>query len=324
MTKYCTECGALNLDESNFCAKCGHPFREYDHSPLDANAPLEIPKKYKLYNIKGTSYCFNCRQESFILLQKEAFLSDKVVYFCTNCGLTIDKSGNVFKLVDILDKNNPMWQSYRMRQFRIEQWKLIANGELSQKDQIKQEKDIEDLEKELIRLKQKRDIESIMPGLIKGEINLPPVDSPVDLIDNEEAYVFISNIKLCEPKINKGTSFETSFKIAKGVTVKSGSNVTSADPKKLKELDAGTFIITNRRVIFLGDEKTANIDLIKILSINVFKDGISIQREDKNKVNYFIGTDQMNLTFTIGGRKRSLALEGNIVRAIILGQMAKL
>ena len=92
----------------------------------------------------------------------------------------------------------------------------------------------------------------------------------------------------------------------------------------MKEIDTGTLVITNKRVVFVGIKKTVSIDLRKIFSINIFKDGISIQRENKKRIEYFTGTDQKEMTFEIEGREQTFTLEGNIVRAMILGQMAKL
>ena len=325
LTKYCTECGTKNLDEANFCSKCGKPLEGEDHSPFDANAPLEIPQKYNLYNVKETSSCFNCKQNTFIHIQKDGLLSNKVVYFCTNCGLTLEKNGSTFKIVDILDRNNSMWKMHNIQQFKLDDWENIANGALSAKDQSKREKEMEDLRERLFQLQMEQDISNISQDLIKGETYLHPVDSPAELKDNEEAYLSIPDIILSEPQISKKTSFETSFKLSKGVTVKSGAKKTTSAPlKKLKEIDTGTLVITNKRVIFVGIKKTVSIDLRKIFSINIFKDGISIQRENKKRIEYFTGTDQHTLTFVIEGREQTFTLEGNIVRAMILGLIAKL
>ena len=325
MTKYCTECGTQNLDEANFCSKCGKPLEEEDHSPFDANSPLEIPQKYSLYNVKETSVCFNCNQNTLIQLKKDVLLSSKVAYFCTNCGLALEKSGSSYKIVDILDRNNPMWKMHNVQQFKIEDWENIANGAFSKKDQSKRENEMEDLRERLFQLQMEQDISNISQDLIKGKTYLYPVDSPAELKENEEAYFSIQDIILSEPEITKKTSFETSFKLSKGVTVKSGAKKTTRAPlKKLKEIDTGTLVITNKRVVFVGIKKTVSIDLRKIFSINIFKDGISIQRENKKRIEYFTGTDQKEMTFEIEGREQTFTLEGNIVRAMILGQMAKL
>lgn len=325
MTKYCTKCGCENLDDANFCSEYGVPFEEYNHSPLDANVPLKIPKKYNEYNIQETSTCFNCRKDTFIQLKKSQLLSEKIVYFCTNCGLTLEKTAGSYRIADILDKNNHMWRSYKGKQFKMSDWEHIANGGLSDKDQTKQNNQIEDLKRQLVILEHKRDISIISQGLIKGEINLPSVESPAELRDNEEAYLSLGDIILSEPNVDKKASFDTSFKISKGVALKSSvKGATNAPQNKLKQIDSGTLVITNRRVIFVGSTKTVNIDLLKVLSINVFKEGVSIVRENKKKVEYFTGTDQSTINFTINGRERSLKMEGDVIRAIILGQMANL
>ena len=169
LTKYCTECGTQNLDEANFCSKCGKPLEGEVHSPFDANSPLEIPQKYNIYNVKETSSCFNCKQNTFIHLQKDGLLSNKVVYFCRNCGLTLEKNGSTFKIVDILDRNNPMWKMHNKQQFKLEDWENIANGALSKKDQSKREKEMADLRERLFQLQMEQDISNISQDLIKGE-----------------------------------------------------------------------------------------------------------------------------------------------------------
>ena len=39
MTKYCTECGAQNTDDANFCNKCAHPFHQIKQTEIE-----ETPK----------------------------------------------------------------------------------------------------------------------------------------------------------------------------------------------------------------------------------------------------------------------------------------
>lgn len=323
MTKICKKCGHKNSDEVKFCTNCGVPFEENESFLPDANFLLEIPEKYNSYNISDTSCCFNCKQDTFTHLKKSGLLSDKSIYFCKNCGLTLEKMGNSFKLVDILDKNNPMWWRYNKQKLNIEEWELIANGSLSNKDKKKREDKIEELRNEQIQLQKEQDIEKITLNLSKGEIFWNVVDSPADLNDNEEAFISISNIKLCEPKITKNTSPKTLFKLTRGVTLKSNvKKATSAFYNKLNEIDIGTLVITNERVIFIGDENRINIGLREIISINIFNDGISIQRENNSNADYFTGTNQHTLNFEMYGRKQTLVLDGNILRAILLGQIA--
>lgn len=340
MTKFCTECGFENLDEANFCANCGKHFEEdmdftafnleNDNTNQISNyqSSLQIPLKYKGYSLIEEVQCFNCNQHNFIHLNKKSLLSDKWVYFCTNCGLTLEKHGNEFKLVDISDKTSRIWDLYKLKTLTISEWERIVNGGLSDKDQMERDKQLELEKQQELELQRKKDLQFVVNGLSSGEINLKTVSSPVILKKNEEAYLSLPNIKLSEPRavrVSQSGGVGTSYRVAKGFTVHSGTGQSrSVSHEEIMGIDTGTLVITNKRLVFVGSKKSVNIDLKRILSINIFKDGISIQRENKQKIEYFIGTNKAEMDFTLDGRKQTLALEGYIVRAIILGQIAKI
>ena len=42
MTKYCTECGAQNTDDANFCNKCAHPFHQIKQTEIEETPKEEI------------------------------------------------------------------------------------------------------------------------------------------------------------------------------------------------------------------------------------------------------------------------------------------
>lgn len=334
MTKFCTECGFENLDYANFCANCGNPFEE-DIELIDQNKSLSnnqslipVPKKYNGYNIIGETQCINCRQNTFVHLNKKSLLSEKLAYFCSNCGLMLEKQGNGFKIMDIQDKNNRMWELYKNTILSIEEWERIANGGLSNKDQAERNNQLAIERQQELELQRKKDIEIVTGILSRGEFSLRTVSSPVILKKNEEAYLSLPNITLSEPRavrVSKSAGTGASFRVTKGIAVHSGGGQSkSVSHEEIMAIDNGTFVITNKRVIFVGSKKTVNIDLTKILAMNIYKDGISIQRENKQKVEYFTKTNRNSMTFTLDGREQTLDLEGYLVRAIILGQIAKL
>ena len=340
LVKFCTECGSENLDMANFCANCGRRFEE-DMDLTNSNlqndktnqisnyqSSLQIPLKYNGYGIMEELQCFNCNQHNLIYLNKKSLLSDKWVYFCTSCGLTLEKHGDKFKLVDISDKTSRIWALYNSKTLTKSEWERIANGGLSDEDQVERDKQLALEKQQKLELQRKKDLQFVVKGLSSGEISLKTVNSPVILKKNEEAYLSLPNIKLSEPRavrVSKSGGVGTSYRVAKGFTVHSGSGQSrSVSHDEIMGIDTGTFVITNKRLVFVGSKKSVNIDLKKILSINIFKDGISIQRENKQKIEYFTGTNKSEMDFTLEGRKQTLALEGYIIRAIILGQIAKL
>ena len=355
MTKFCTECGFENRANANFCVNCGNPFDvDMDHNNLNSNnsssnqlidnslqlnennnnqlsnyqSSLQLPQKYKGYDITEESQCFNCHQHKFVHLNKKSLLSDKWAYFCTNCGLTLEKHKEEFKLTDIADKTSRIWDLYKLKTLTKPEWERIANGGLSDKDQEERDKQLALQKQQELELQRKKDLQFVVNKLSSGEANLKTVNSPVILKKNEEAYLSLPNIKLSEPRavrVSQSGGVGTSYRVGKGLTVHSGTGQSkSVSHDKIMAIDTGTFVITNKRLVFVGSKKSVNIDLKKILSINIFKDGISIQRENKQKVEYFTGTNKSSMDFTLEGRKQTLDLEGYLVRAIILGQISKL
>lgn len=338
MTKFCIECGFENQDDANFCANCGMNIDYDSHNSANNNSivesnnnyqlSLQVPQKYEDYDIIEELQCFNCNQHTFIQLNKKSLLSNKVVYYCTNCGMAFEKQGNGFKLVDISDKSNRMWELYNSKTLTGLEWERIANGGLSDKDQAERDKQLAIEKQKELELHRKEDLEIVVQKLANGKINLTPVSSPVILKKNETAYISLPNITLSEPRavrVSKSGGYGTSYRLAKGFTVHSGTGQSrSVSHDEIMAIDIGTFVITNKRVVFVGSKKSVNIDLKKILSMTVYKDGISIQRENKQKIEYFTKTNRHSMDFTIDGRTHSLPLEGYFIKAIILGQIANL
>lgn len=354
MSKFCAVCGVENKDDAIFCGNCGKILDDVDttNSKLENNGSnqninnnahlnnkknnkvsnnnsfLSVPQKYSEYNKTEETQCFYCKENTFIHLNKKSFLSDKWTFFCTNCGLTLEKHWNQFKLIDISNKDSRIWQLYSNQTLNKEEWERIANGGLSDKDQREKDNQLALERQQALELQRQNDLETVIQGLSNGEIHLPIINSPIILKNNEEAYLSLPNISLSEPRsvrISQSGGFGTSYRVAKGFTLHSGTGRSrSVSHEEIMVIDNGTLVITNKRVIFVGDKKSVNIDLKKILAINIFKDGISIQRENKQKIEYFTGTNRTSMDISLGGRHQELALEGYVIKSIIMGQIAKL
>lgn len=373
MTKFCTECGFENLDIARFCRHCGKSFDDEEdissiddsHNSLSKNKnSLQIPQLYKDYTVTDETQCINCGENTFTHLYIESFFTDRWVYFCTHCGLTLEKEGAGFKLIDIFDKNNRMWTLYGSKTLTKPEWERIANGGFSNEDQtendeispMKNQRKLKpqhetssatsrpvvlpggapaiynnEITQKSTKLRQspsqpKSDIEKFIQELSMGRIQLKPMNSPVILKKNEEAYFSIPNVGLGEPytkRVPQGVGADPSFRVD-GVAIPTSGALSKSTQIEVKGIDIGTFVITNKRLIFIGSKKSVNINLNKIIFIEEFRNGISIQRENKQKIEYFVGTNKSSMDFTIEGRKYSKNLEGDLVKAIILGQISKL
>lgn len=112
-----------------------------------------------------------------------------------------------------------------------------------------------------------------------------PVIQPDILIQKSEiCHIRIPNVNWYELRSVKQrtnySGYSTSFKIAKGFYLRSGSYQSqsySVDTMKL--IDSGTLYLTNKRIIFTGSKKNSNIRIDKILGFSSHTDGVEISKE---------------------------------------------
>jgi hypothetical protein len=109
---------------------------------------------------------------------------------------------------------------------------------------------------------------------------LSPIPVSVDLKGDELGYIetFAELLKRQAVREWQSGSAGISFRIAKGVRFSTsqtrGRMVTVGST--LVPSDSGPIVVTSRRVVFLGDERTIEVPLSKLISLDVFDDGIRI------------------------------------------------
>ena len=70
------------------------------------------------------------------------------------------------------------------------------------------------------------------------------------------------------------------IKIMKGLSYRVGSvSVERITSEHLQHLDSGILYVTNKRIIFTGQKKNANIKLDKILSVTPYSNGIEVVKD---------------------------------------------
>ncbi|PLK46178.1 hypothetical protein [Emticicia sp. TH156] len=85
---------------------------------------------------------------------------------------------------------------------------------------------------------------------------------------NEYCYYLIENSSWFEER-------ESLKKIYKYSKINMQNEISS---QNLKFIDRGAILLTNKRIVFIGIEKTSSIHLEKILNTNKYKDGIEIDK----------------------------------------------
>lgn len=337
MVKFCPNCGNINEDSSKFCINCGNKFPtdfeelnngEFDSSDLN-NDILKEKENFPDGEVANLSNCPICEKRSFYHLEKKSFLGTKKTYLCTECGLKFEKKASKYKLLDLNNKNLNIWLNYNGQTLTKEEWIRIANGGLSNQDQKKKDEEIAKENANILAINKENDIKFFVNSLLTDEEPLPIVqDSPIILKKGEIVFLVLQAITLMEPRAvrvsNAGYSGST-IRVAKGVSFRvGGGRAQSESHDELRNIDKGTLIISNKRFIFTGSTKNVNVNLNKIIAITEYRDGISIQRENKQKVEYFTGTDQTYCYFTHDGRRQETPFYGYMIKALIQGRISLL
>jgi len=95
------------------------------------------------------------------------------------------------------------------------------------------------------------------------------------------------------------SGFTGSIKITKGVRYRVGSfKLTPQTREIMVDADSGNFWMTNQRLGFLGSRKNFSLPYNKILSSELYTDGMSIHKEGRES-SYIVGLDDVELPAAI-------------------------
>ncbi|MFT3747040.1 MAG: hypothetical protein QM768_01940 [Agriterribacter sp.] len=115
-------------------------------------------------------------------------------------------------------------------------------------------------------------------------LDLPVIQPDIAIQKSEVCHVKISNVNWYELRSVRQrvsySDYSTSFKVAKEFYLRSGSyQPQSYSVDTMKLIDTGTLYLTNKRIIFTGMKKNANIRIDKILNFTPYTDGAEIGKE---------------------------------------------
>lgn len=130
-----------------------------------------------------------------------------------------------------------------------------------------------------------------------------PIQSPLVLKRGEQAYVSAA-ATLARQQTRRqwvGGSQGFSFPIGHtGIRYRVGSfRGHPVEQQYLANLDAGTFVVTNQRIAFIGATKSVSTILSKILHAQCYSDGLAIFQEGRENPNYFLLTQPQYVLFFI-------------------------
>lgn len=127
---------------------------------------------------------------------------------------------------------------------------------------------------------------------------LHPIDCDIKLQSGEALYATFHTV-IHEPRtVTKRVNYHglsTSIKICKGVRYRIGSiNLDRVSEDVLKAIDEGIMYITSKRLIFIGARKNMNIKYEKILNLEPFSNGLTVNK-DTGKPLFLEGADHEHI-----------------------------
>lgn len=112
------------------------------------------------------------------------------------------------------------------------------------------------------------------------QVRPTPINSPIILQENEQCFFVLDTHTKKEKVVSKnikGGSAGLSFRIAKGVTLRTGSIGGQITNNTQMVIDStGRLVITDQRIIYVSDKQNFECNLDKLLSYQVYSDGIQI------------------------------------------------
>ena len=133
-----------------------------------------------------------------------------------------------------------------------------------------------------------------------GKIDLTPIPTDVILQTNENAFSYIAATwqQLKKKRTNEGfIGGGFSFRVAKGVRFSVGRAFpVSREYEEMTDLSNGILMVTYKRIIFNGSRRNTSITRGRLISINVFEDGIEIGKSSGQPD--FFQMDRVDAVFT--------------------------
>lgn len=231
-------------------------------------------------------------------------------YRCSECGAVFIRKGDKYSLEKVSNTENDTWKIYARQALSEREWTRIAHGGMSD------------------ALQKKHDLKKWLADAASGKINFKEPESPIILKKDEKAVLVLDEVTFWEPRAvrqTRGLYGGPTIRVAKGVSFRLGGvQAQSESHEKLKQIDKGILTLTTRRIIFTGEKRTINIDLRKILSIEAHNNGIASQRENKQKTEYFLNTNNTQINITVRGNHYTIPVTGEVLKSIIEGMIKQL
>lgn len=347
-----TKSGFLSKSNYHSCKNCSLTFKETNNMLILEEEPEFTRIKSKLHH-KRCSYgswlnIFNGAyyDDIFGLLYKwdldahtnipcpacnhsfDRYKFGVTYLICSGCFLILQEHKNgQYKLYDTLENYSPLWK-YENQSLTLDEMRNIFINEQSEETlnfrrEIVKSTDKQRQEEQNKIIREQNDLALFNQSLETGNPLLPtPTDTVIVLKKNEIPIYKINKVFLSEPRAvrtSNGRYGGTSVRVMKGVTVHSGRSTSQSESHDvIKRIDNGDLLITNQRIIFLGNNRTTNIDMKKIIAITTNDNQIQVQRSNKQKPEYFNNVNSTQ-NILINGREYTIEMNADMIKKLIIG-----
>jgi len=130
-----------------------------------------------------------------------------------------------------------------------------------------------------------------------------PVDSPLILKAGEQAYLSVpaTLARMTTRTHYTGHSSGFSFPIGHtGIRYRVGSfRGQPVQQQSLTKLDTGTFVLTNKRLGYVGQTKSMSVALDKLMHFEIYNDALSVAREGKENPDFYLMPNPKYVAFLL-------------------------
>lgn len=227
-------------------------------------------------------------------------VQEKQNVVCPACGALFKRKGRGYVINPKRAFGSQIVRRYYKDELTIAEWSRIAEGGGS---------DAEQDEADLARF-----LEAIGSGQARFESN---PDSPVPLRPGEFLVAVCPGLTLREPRtVTSGVYAGPRVRVNNWLSFNVGG-FRAAPHDELKDIDKGTFVLTNKRFTFMGAKRTSAANLSTVVGIQPYTDAISIHRSGKQRIETFCGLGRQTFTYQVDGREHAEKLTGAILAFII-------
>lgn len=278
-------------------------------------------------------------------------------YHCSSCGLEIkvckkdDKKipGRRYLIANMDNREHWIWKKYGNTPLYKYELDEIFNGGLSDDDKARLLAIHADYHRKAIKLVNRFSIyvsvRFAAEILSEEENSLKPIDTTFFLDDDEEAYFIFTDIDYSKPMVRYSTfgqsqgsydavtygqSFDNAFSYLNGRSFyadtmgyfSTSTYSSTVSYEKVKVVDRGILLLTNKRLIFSGSIHSLDIDIDKILNLVHDRQSLMIHVKGRSNIVKFSNLDSNEFYLNLDGRQLSLNFTGYLLRTLIVKFMS--